>query len=325
MHALRHILLNAFITAALLGCMPSHAQDYPTKPVRLIVGFSPGGSADILARLVGNKLTQSMGRQVIIDNRPGAGGTIGAGIVAKSASDGYTLFLASSSHAINATYYKNLPYDTVRDFAAVAPIAVVPYVLIVNAGSGVKSVKELIERAKSAPGKLSFASSGSGTATHLTAELFNTTAGIKAVHVPYKGPAECLQEVLGRRIELTFVPVNSAKPFVDEGRLVALGVSTTQRSTALPNVPTIAEAALPGFEFTPWFGIIAPAKTPRAVINKLNQEISHATGLPDVKGQFAAQGAQPLVMKPEEFDSLLKNEVTRLGQLLKASGVALGG
>lgn len=316
----RSVTAALVLIAALIGA-PTHAQSYPTKPVRLVVGFSPGGSADILARLVGSKLTENLGRQFIIDNRAGAGGTIGAGIVAKSSADGYTLFLASSSHAINATDYKNLPYDTVRDFSGVATIAIVPYVLIVNPGYGVKSVKDMIERAKSAPGKLSFASSGSGTATHLTGELFKTMAGIDILHVPYKGPADCLQEVLGRRIEMTFVPVNSAKPLTDEGRLLALGVSATQRSTALPNVPTIAEAALPGFEFTPWFGIVAPAGTPRRVINKLNQEIARALDYPDIKTKLSSQGAQALITKADDFDALIKSEVTKLGKLLKASGV----
>jgi tripartite-type tricarboxylate transporter receptor subunit TctC len=317
-------VLRSLIGVAALAVFSGYAQGYPTKSVRVVIGFSPGGSADILARLVSAKLTESLGRQFIIDNRAGAGGTIGAAIVAKAANDGYTLFVASSSHAINATYYKSLPYDTVKDFSGVAPIAIVPYVLIVSTASGFKSSRELIERAKAAPGKMSFASSGNGTATHLTGQLFKTLAGIEILHVPYKGPAECLQEVLGRRIELTFVPVNSAKPFVDDGRLSALGMSTAQRSAALPNVPTIAESAIAGFEFTPWFGIIAPAGTPKLILQKLNQEIARAVKLPDVNEKLATQGAQPMVMTPEAFDALIRSEVTKLGRLVKESGAGGG-
>jgi tripartite-type tricarboxylate transporter receptor subunit TctC len=321
MSAFLHNTARALFAVVFFSGTPAHTETYPTKPVRVVVGFSPGGSADILARVIGQKLTEDLGRQFIVDNRAGAGGTIGAAVVAKAAADGYTLFVASSSHAINATYYKNLPYDTVRDFSAVATMAIVPYVLIVHPAAGIKSVKETIERAKSAPGKLSFASSGSGTATHLTGELFKTMAGIEILHVPFKGPADGLAEVLGRRIDMTFVPVNSAKPFTDDGRLLAVAVTTTQRSTAFPNVPTIAESGLPGFEFTPWFGIIAPAGTPRAVVNKLNQHIARALENTEVKTRLTTQGAQPLITKAADFDALIKSEVTKLGKLLKASGV----
>lgn len=317
-------VLRSLIGVAALVVSAGYAQDYPTKSVRVVVGFSPGGSADILGRLVTAKLTQTYGRQFVIDNRGGAGGTIGAAIVAKGRNDGYTLFVASSSHAINATYYKNLPYDTVRDFSGVAPIAIVPYVLIVHTASEFKSAQDLVQRAKTAPGKLSFGSSGSGTATHLTGQLFNSMAGIDILHVPYKGPAEQLQEVLGRRIDLTFVPVNAAKPFVDDGRLSALAVSTAQRSAALPSVPTIAESAVSGFEFTPWFGIIAPAGTPKPVLQRLNQEIARTVQLPDVSEKFATQGAQPMILTPEAFDALIRSEVTKLGRLVKESGAGGG-
>lgn len=315
-------IVRMLISAACaLMCASAAAQEFPSKPIRILVGFSPGGSADILARIVGQRLSETIGQPVVIENRPGAGGSMAASAVAKSMPDGYTLFLASTSHTINASYYQNLPYDTAASFSAVAPIAVVPYVLVVNPAVGARTLRSVVEMAKTNPGKMNFGSSGNGTATHLAGELLKTMAAIDILHVPYKGPAEQLQDALAGRIQMTIVPVNSAKSFIDSGKLVAVGVTTARRSGAV-DAPTFAEAGVAGYEFTPWFGLLAPADTLKPVLEKLNSQVAGAVGNPEVRARLLAQGAEPMTMKPAEFDALIRAEIVRLGKIFRDAGIA---
>jgi tripartite-type tricarboxylate transporter receptor subunit TctC len=316
-----HPIRLVFTLLCAMGAAAAAAQDaFPSRPIRIVVGFSPGGSTDILARLVGQRLSETMGQPVIVENKPGAGGSIAAAAVAKSPADGYTLFLASTSHTINATYYQTLPYDTVSAFAAVAPIAVVPYALVVSPG-GPKSLRAVVDQAKATPGALNFGSSGNGTATHLAGEVFKTAAGIQLVHVPYKGPAEQIQDVLAGRIQMTFVPVNAAKTFVDSGKLAAVAVTTTKRSSVL-QAPTFSEAGVAGYDFTPWFGLLAPAGTPRPVLDKLNAQVAAAVNDPGTRAKLVAQGADPMTLKPAEFDELVRSEVSRFARVFKEAGIS---
>lgn len=312
------------IICTVLTCLvavPVAAQDtFPSKPIRIVVGFSPGGSADILARLVGQRLTETMGQSVIVENRAGAGGSIGAAFVAKAAPDGYTLFLASTSHTINASFYKTLPYDTVNSFTGVSPIAVVPFVLVTPPTLGTRTVKQFIDTAKARSGKLNWASAGNGTASHLAGEVFNKAAGINLTHVPYKGPSEQIQETIAGRIDLAIVPVNAAKAHIDAGRLVGIAV-TTQRRSSVVDASTVAEGGLTGYEFTPWFGLLAPAGTPRPIVEKLNSQIQAAINEPELKAKLQAQGAEPLQMNALEFNELVRADVVRLGAVLKDAGV----
>lgn len=302
------------------GAIAASAQDvFPSRPIRIVVGFSPGGSADILARLVGQRLSETLGQPVVVENRPGAGGSIAAAVVAKAPADGYTLFLASTSHTINASYYRALPYDTLSSFAAVAPIAIVPYALLV-APNGPRSLQAVIAQAKAAPGTLNFGSSGNGTATHLAGEVFQTAAGIRMQHVPYKGPAEQMQDVLAGRIEMTFVPVNAAKTFVEGGKLAAVAVTTSRRSSAL-QAPTFAEAGVAGYEFTPWFGLLAPAGTPPAVLDRLNAQVAAAVADPETRARLVAQGADPMTLAPAAFDELVRSEVARFARVFRDAGI----
>ncbi|HSV48063.1 MAG TPA: tripartite tricarboxylate transporter substrate binding protein [Ramlibacter sp.] len=317
-----HLVRFFLALACAAGAVAVNAQEsFPSRPIRILVGFSPGGSADILARLVGQRLAETLGQPVIVENKPGAGGSIAASTVAKAPADGYTLFLASTSHTINASYYQTLPYDTVTSFAAVAPIAVVPYALVVNTTGTAKNLRAVVDQAKAAPGKLNFGSSGNGTATHLAGEVFKSMAGIQLQHVPYKGPSEQLQDVLAGRIEMTFVPVNAAKAFVESGKLTAVGVTTAKRSSAL-QAPTFAEAVVAGYDFTPWFGLLAPAGTPRPVLDKLNAQVAAAVNDPGTHAKLVAQGAEPMTLKPGEFDELVRTEVTRFAKVFRDAGIS---
>lgn len=313
--------LLIFAASTFVFAMASAQEPFPVKPIRIVVGFSPGGSADILARLVGQRLSETMGQAIVIENRPGAGGSMAAAAVAKSPPDGHTLFLASTSHTINASYYQSLPYDTAASFSAVAPIAVVPYVLVVNPGVGAQTLRAVIDMAKANPGGMNFGSSGNGTATHLAGELLKSMASIDIAHIPYRGPAEQLQDALAGRIQMTIVPVNAAKSFVDTGKLVALGVTTARRSGAV-DAPTFAEAGVAGYEFTPWFGLLSPAGTPKSVLDKLNGEVAGAVGNPEIRAKLLAQGAEPMTMKPAEFDALIRTEVVRLGKIFRDARIA---
>jgi tripartite-type tricarboxylate transporter receptor subunit TctC len=287
----------------------------------MIVPVSAGSQTDIMARMIGQKLNERWGQQIVVDPRPSAGGTIAGGILASAPPDGHTLLLHSVSFAVNATLYGKLPYDTLRDISGVTQVGSVPNVLVVSPSSGIRSVKDLIAAAKESPGKLNFGSAGIGTGTHMNGELFKISAAVNVVHVPYKGMPEALTDTATGRIHYSFASLTPAVPFIRDKRLTALAVSTAVRTPILPDVPTVAEAALPGFEFDLWLGVLAPSKTPKPLLNFISQEIRTIVELPDIKERMLAQGAVPKTSTPEEFDRFIRSEVERLGKVIKAAGL----
>ncbi len=330
---IRKSLIRAAAAAGVAGAFAlpgasgqAHAQParYPTKPIRLVVPFSSGSATDILARIVSTRLGESGGYQMIVENRPGAGGTLGAALVAKAAPDGYTLILVSVGHAINATLYPRLPYDTVKDFAPVTLVATVPNVLVVNGASKLGSVKDVVAAAKAKPGAMNFDSAGSGSSTHLSGELFKMEAGVDIAHIPYKGTGEALTDVMAGRVDLMFAPTVSAMPFVRQGKLKALAVTTPRRATSLPDIPTVAESGLPGYAFESWFGVLAPAGTPKEIVTALNGEIAKALGTPAVRERLLVQGAEPRTSTPQEFERYIKAEIAKLAPVVRQSGVQAG-
>jgi tripartite-type tricarboxylate transporter receptor subunit TctC len=300
------------------------AQGYPAKPIRIVVPFTPGGTTDVLARAIGQKLTASWTQPVVVDNRPGAAGNIGSEVVAKAAPDGYTLLMGTvSTHGINPGLYSKLPYDPVKDFAPVTLVAKVPNILVLHPSVPASSVTELIAHAKAKPGQLNFASSGNGTSIHLSGELFKTMAGVQMTHVPYKGSAPALTDLLGGQVSLMFDNMPTALPHVKAGRLKALAVTSAKRSPAIPQLPTMAEAGLPGFEATSWFGVLAPAATPKEIVGKLNGEIVRILKTPEVRAQLSGQGAEPVGDTPEEFAAHIKAEMAKWAKVVKESGARI--
>jgi tripartite-type tricarboxylate transporter receptor subunit TctC len=311
--------------AALAAALPAASfaaeqPKFPSKPIRMVVPFSAGSQTDILARMIGQKMNEHWGQQVVVDNRPSAGGTIAAGIVAGAPADGHTLMLHSVGHAINASLYTRLPFDTIKDFAGVSQVASVPNVLVVAPALGVKSVKDLIALAKQKAGAINFGSAGIGSGTHINGEQFKVAAGVNVVHVPYKGTPEALTDTMTGRIQYFFSPLVPATPFIKEGRLLALAVSTAQRSPVLADVPTVAEAALPGFDYDQWYGLLAPRAAPKPILNQLSQEVARILDLPDVKKTFQTQGAVAKPSTPDQFDGFIKTEVAKLAKVIKAAG-----
>jgi tripartite-type tricarboxylate transporter receptor subunit TctC len=296
------------------------AQTYPSKTIHIIVPFAAGSATDVAARLVGDKLNAAWGQPVIVENKPGAGGTIGIAQTAKADPDGYTLVVVSTGHVVNDVLYKDLPYDVLNDLAGVAPLVSLPSVLIVPASLGVKSVKELVAKAKANPGAFNYGTAGVGSAAHINTEKFNTAAGIKAVHVPLKGTPPILSETMGGRLQYAWVPIIASIGPIKDGKLVALAVSTASRNNALPDVPTIAEAGYPGGEFNFWVGMLAPAKTPKDLLAKLNAEVNRALASPDMKDRLAKLGGEPMTMSPEQFDAFMRKEHDVLGQLMRDAG-----
>jgi tripartite-type tricarboxylate transporter receptor subunit TctC len=317
--------LVAALAAAVAALFPAlaaaQAPAYPTRPIRLDVPFPAGGTTDILAREVAKRLTDAWGQAVVVDNRPGAGGNIGSELVAKSAPDGYTLLMGTvGTHAINPGLYAKMPYDHVKDFAPVILVAGVPNVLVVNPAVPATSVQELIAYAKANPGKLNFASSGSGTSIHLSGELFKVMAGVQMMHVPYKGSSPALQDLVGGQVQLMFDNLPSSLALIRAGKLRALAVTSAMRAAALPDVPTIAEAGLPGFEASSWFGVLAPAGTPPAIVAKLNAEVAGWLASPEAKDKLLAQGAIAAGGSPEDFARHIDAETAKWAKVVKASG-----
>lgn len=312
----------AGILGAVLAWPASHAAEsaFPLRPVRFVVPFTAGSATDALARTLAPKLTEMWHQQVIVDNRGGAGGTIGAGIVAKATPDGHTLLLNSAAQAINATLYPKLPYDTVKDFASVSMVASVPNVLVVGAQFQAKTLKDIVELAKAKPGELNYGSAGVGSASHLNGEMFSAAAGIKMVHVPFKGFAEQLVEIYAGRVQMTWAPQILAMSHIQAGRLRPIAVSTAKRSSGLPDVPTAAEAGLPGFVYDPWFAVFVPSATPRPVVRELNRAIVKTLEMPDVRQMMQRQGAEPVSSTPEETEKYVRGEIEKLGKLVKSSG-----
>jgi tripartite-type tricarboxylate transporter receptor subunit TctC len=308
-----------------LASSPALAQPvYPAKPVRLMHGFTPGGISDVLARTLGAKLTSGLGQQVVIEPRPGAGTTIASDLIAKSAGDGYTLFLQDmTTHAINASLYRRLPYDSVRDFAPVTLIAASPLMLIVHPSLPAKTVKELIGLAKKRPDEIVHGSSGNGTIVHLAAEMLKSMAGIQMVHAPYKGSPQVIAGILGGEVAVSFATLPPALPNVQAGRLRALGVTTPQRSGAAPDVPTMKEAGLKDFELVLYTGILTPRGTPSSVIDRLNAEFAKAVKFPDVQAIYAKVGAMAVTSTPDEFAAHIQSEMAKLGKLVQLSGARI--
>ncbi len=304
-----------------LSAAGAAAQPYPSKPIRLVVPFPAGGTTDILAREVGQRLSLSLGQPVVIDNRPGAAGNIGSELVAKSAPDGYTLLMATvGTHAINPNLYARMPYDHVKDFAPVVLVAGVPNVLEVTPSLPVHSVADLIKLAKEKPGQINFASSGSGTSIHLSGELFKTMAGVDMTHVPYKGSAPAITDLIGGQVQVMFDNLPSSLPQIKADKLRAIAVTSAQRAPALPDIPTIAESGLPGFEASSWFGIVAPAGTPPTIIARINADVNQWLQSPEAKEKLLAQGAVAAGGSPEQFAAYIHAETEKWARVVKASG-----
>lgn len=300
---------------------PAAGGEYPTRPIRMLVPFPPGGATDILARITGQRLNEVWGQTVVIDNRPGAGGTVGAGLAARATGDGYTLVMGTNaSHAIAPGLYRNLAYDPLKDFAPITLVANVPQALMVHPSLPVKDVKDLIAYAKSRPGALNYSSAGTGTPGHLGLELFQMMSSTRMVHVPFSGGAPGLAALVGGQVQLMADNMNSALPMIKAGKVRAIAVTTARRSVALPDMATIAEQALPGFDSGSWFGLFAPAGTPAAIVAKLNAEVVRMLQQPDVRERMLQQGAEPAPTTPAEFTALIRNDIARWAKVIQASG-----
>ena len=312
------------ITTLLVVCAcatPAAAQTYPSKPIRLLVGFPPGGGADIVARILMPELAESLQQQIVIDNRAGAGSAIASEIAAKAVADGYTLLLVSSAHAINAGLPRKLSYDALTDFAGVALVAAAPLVLVIYPGLPVKSVTELIELARAKPGQLNFGSSGSGGTSHLAGELLKSMAKINLTHVPYKGAPQALVDVISGQVQLLFPSLPTTLPQIKAGRVKALAVTSAKRATTLPEIPTVAESGVPGYEATNWYGMLAPAGTPQSIVQKLNGAVLRALRTADVNDALVRQGAEPLPSTPADFERYLKSEIAKWTTVIRQAGV----
>ena len=308
--------------AALVVCAtPVFAADYPTKPVRFIVAFPPGSATDIVGRLYTQKWTEMWGQTVLADNRPGAGGSIAGAIAAKANPDGYTLLMHSSGHTVNPALYAKLPYDTLKDFVDIGPLAQQPNVMVTHPSSPYKTVQDVLNTAKSKPGVLNFASAGVGSGTHLNLEKLKLMTKVNMNHVPYKGSAEALGDVVGGRVDFYFAPVSTMQGQMQAGKVRAIAVSTIKRSSVLPNVPTIAESGVPGFDFSLWFGIWAPAGVPQPIITKIANSIKAAGNDPVVKGKLAGLGNEPMDMTPAQFAKFVREEIATGATVLQAAGI----
>ena len=305
----------------LLAGHAAWAQVWPAKPIHFIVPFTAGSGTDIVARVVGDVMSQGLGQPVIIDNKPGAGGTIAAALVAKSEPDGYTILIHSSGHALNPAIYANLPYDTTRDLTGITPLAALPNVMVVSPSRGWKTVADVVAAAKAKPGVLLYSSAGVGSATHLNAEKFKLQAGIDALHVPFKGTPEALSDVIGGRSDWFFAPLTSALPLIKDGKLLALAVSTPQRTPALPQVPTTVEAGVPDSDYTFWVGMIVPSGTPVAIMLRLHEEALKAQASPQVKERFATLGADPFPLPQDRFNAFIKTEMESAARIAKAANL----
>jgi len=309
------------MACAVCSATPALADDFPTRPIRVIVGFGPGSGADITARVVGARMSQTLGQQVVVENKTGAGSTLGAEAVARAPKDGYTLFLATISQPINAAVTPNLPFDFVKDFAPVALVSTAANVLVVHPSLGVKNVKELVALAQAKPNALSFGSSGVATGTHLSAELLKVLTGVQMVHVPYGGSAQAVTDLLAGRIQLLFSPVSTVIQHVHEGKLVALATTEAKRAAIAPEIPTMTEAGLPGFDTGLWFGLLAPAGTPREAIDKLARAVNDAVKTEEVAKALAPQGIDLLGGTPEDFARYIGSEMARWDKVAHAAGL----
>ena len=323
----RRIALQALASlgcAALVPLAQAQGGDWPkAAPIKFIVPFTAGSGTDVLARTVGEKLGAALGTQVVIENKPGAGGTLGAAQVAKAPADGYTFLVHSSGHVVNPALYPKLPYDTLKDLTGVTPLASLPNVLVVAPSAGIKDVADLVARAKATPGALNYASAGNGSATHMNAEKFRVAAGITAQHIPFRGTPEAITETIAGRTNWFFAPLVSALPLIKDNRLQALAVGTTTRSPVLPNVPSLVEAGLPNAAYTFWVGLFAPAKTPQAIVDRMHAEVAKVLAQPDVKDRLDKLGANAMPMEQKAFEKYLDDETAAAAALVKAAGITL--
>jgi len=318
----RALLIAAAATLTGAGIAHASTTAYPTKPIRLVVPFAAGGTTSILARLLADRMGQSMGQPVVVDNRPGAGGNVGMEVVAKSEPDGYTLLMGPIGLAINPALYAKMPFDPIKDLTPIGRYAGVPNLLVVHPSVPAANVKELVAYAKAHPGKLNYASNGNGTSSHLAAEMLKSAAGVELTHVPYKGGGPAMQDLIGGQVQMLFDQMPAVLPQVESGRVRALGVSSMQRSAAAKEIPAISET-LPGFDMTVWFGFLAPAGTPKDVVNRLNGEMRKAIDAPDFQAQLAKMGVTPMPSSPEEFRSFIASETQRWAQVVKTSGAKI--
>lgn len=320
---LRPLRRFAGFCAALAALMaaPSAAQTYPSAPLRIVVPFPPGGGTDILSRIIAQKLNEAWGQSVVVENRAGAGGTIGSAFVAKSAADGYTILVMPAGIAAHASLYKKLPYDPTRDLAPVSHLASGPLVLVVHPSVPAKSIKEFIALAKKHPGEINFGSAGSGTLPHLSAELFNSMSGIKMVHVPYKGAGAAVTDLLAGRVPVYFMNILQSLSLIKAGKLRALGVTTPKRSPIAPDIPAIAEAGLPGYDMTNWYGMFVPAQTPREVIAKLNREVARILRTPELEKRMAGDGMVVVASTPEQFREFFARESQKFARVIETAGI----
>ena len=315
------VLLTPLVADAQPEAPASAGSTYPTKPIRVIVPFAAGSTTDIIARAIADKMGQSMGQTLVIDNRGGASGTIGQAAVAQAAPDGYTIMVHSSSHTVSPSTFSKLPFDTLGDFVGVTPISSTPNVLVIAPAKNIKTLQQLLVAARAKPGSMNFASAGQGSATHLNAEKFKLAAKIEATNIPFKGSAEAVTEVMAGRVDYYFSPIAPVIGQIRNGQLVALAVGSPRRSSALPDVPTTAEAGVPGSEFNFWIGMMAPAKTPREIVNRLHDEVVKALATPEVRERFATLGADAWTLRPEQFDAYIASEIRSNAVLVKAAGL----
>ena len=314
------LAVGIFLLAALTAPFAA-AQNYPTGPIRIVVPFTPGGGTDILSRLIAQKLNESWGQPVVVENRPGAGGTVGTAIVAKAPGDGHTLLVMPAGYAGNASLYKKLPYDQNRELTPVALLASGPLTLVVHPSLPVKSVKEFIAFAKSRPGEINFGSAGTGTLPHLSAELFNSMGGIRMVHIPYKGAGAAVTDVMAGRVPVYFMNILQSLSLIKAGKLRALGVTTPQRTPIAPEIPSISEAGLKGFDMTNWYGMLAPATTQREIIVKLNDEVARILKLSELRSRLAEDGMTVNASTPEQFAEFLTRETAKFTRVIEAAGI----
>ena len=316
---------SVVVLITLLGCAGGWAQDYPTKPIRMVVGFPPGGGTDVMARLVTPKMTAAWGQQVVIDNRAGATGIIGTDLVAKAAPDGYTLLMGHvATNAIAWSLFAKLPFDPAKDFAPITRVSSVPHIVVVHPSVDVRTVKELIALAKARPGQFTFPSAGNGSTPHLAGEIFKTMTGVNLIHVPYKGTGQSLQDLLGGQVQVAFDTTAAVMQYVKAGRLRPLAVTTLKRLASLPDVPTVAESGVPGYEVTTWYGLFAPAGTPPAVVRKVFAETARIVRLPDVKERLDGMGTEETTnASPEEFSALVKTDIAKYAKVVKAAGLRI--
>jgi tripartite-type tricarboxylate transporter receptor subunit TctC len=324
------IMKNVLLTLSLLIAAQGEAwaqtastSNWPRKPLRVVVPFTAASATDIIARIATERLSSQLGHNLVVENRPGAGGTIGVGVVAKAEHDGYTILVHSSSFTVTPSTYSNLPYNTLRDFSGITPLANLPNVLIIAPSRNLRSVKELVAAAKAKPGTMTYASAGAGSATQLNAERFRLGAGFEGVHVPFKGTPEALADVMTGRVDFYFCPVIAVLQYIKEGRLLALAAGSTKRASALPDLPTTLEAGIPNSDYNFWVGMMVPAKTPRDIVTKLHQNTQRALQSPEMKERMAKIGAEPMLMTPSDFDAHIRMEIGANAALVKAAGITI--